>query len=240
MDSYEFDFHQNVGSRKISVLVYDNYEFKRDRGTERLKMDQLWVCRWARKFKCKSKLRLLVQDLEDIRTGSTITLLEDHNHAPYCPDNYGIIDVITIQEEMNLGTPEESASDHFSDLSRDFEAEVVSGVVQSSPIPKPLRMLRLSQGDEDQGVETIDITSILVDTSKTDTRGMVFRRFVEVPRNSTAAKQFNEEQPAMLEQALAFQPAQGESSSDEEDYQDPLLEEDYQNPQLETDLGSSS
>ena len=78
----EFQLFQGVGPRKIDVITYRGFEYRRDRGSQRYKFNQRWVCRHASKMECKGKFKLFVSDPASFPKDTSITLLCDHNHEP--------------------------------------------------------------------------------------------------------------------------------------------------------------
>ena len=73
---------QDVGPRKIDVIVYKGYEHRRERGSQCHKYNQKWVCRHAKKTKCKGKFKLTVRDLTNFLEEASITSFCEHNHEP--------------------------------------------------------------------------------------------------------------------------------------------------------------
>ena len=74
---------QDVGPRKIDVIVYKGYEHRRERGSQCHKFNQKWVCRYAKKTKCKGKFKLAVRDLTNFLEEASITSFYEHNHEPH-------------------------------------------------------------------------------------------------------------------------------------------------------------
>ena len=66
------------------------------------------------------------------------------------------------------------------DISADFGQENMDSRVRSSPTG--LRVLQ--PADSEEPGPTLDLTTVMVDTSQTDTRGFVFHKFVDCPRHS--------------------------------------------------------
>jgi len=168
--SEEFQLLDNVGKRRINVLLFRGYEFRRDRDSERHKTTQRWVCRWARKFDCKSKLKLTVQDIQDIRVNATINLIREHNHDTHRPESYGVADFTEIHEQST------TASEHYetglSDISRDFNRQALEARARSSPIAT-------SSGRRPEAGKDLhtDLTDSLVETSQKDVRGYPIHAF---------------------------------------------------------------
>ena len=100
MAEEEIELRQNVGCRGIDVILYREYEYRRDRASEGRKMAQKWVCRYANKTKCKGKLKLNVRDLNNFIDGAIISDLCDHNHEPYNRvNNLGLAEVTEIKTD---------------------------------------------------------------------------------------------------------------------------------------------
>ena len=202
----ELSFHTEVGRNKIDVILYQGFEFRRDRLTEKQKTDQLWVCRHAGKFKCKAKVKLHVPHLDDFTRGSSVTQAVPHNHQPYILESYGRANISVI-ESAHTSTDQADASDSelrsnhaisqlsAADFSADFDEVNLDAVARSSPIaPRVLRPAQAAHGDQ-----AIDITTILIDTSQEDARGFRLQRYVQVPR--TRASDVQSIDPSLRGQA---------------------------------------
>ena len=79
----EITFFQNVGRRKIDVVLFDEYEYRRDSASEKRRPSQKWVCRYANKFDCKGGFRIIVQNQDDFLDGATISNGRNHTHDPF-------------------------------------------------------------------------------------------------------------------------------------------------------------
>ena len=89
----ELELRREVGKRKIDVILHRGYEYRCDRASERARLSQRWVCRYASKTKCKGKFKLIVRDLTDFMDGATIAEAVDHNHSPIRVKTYGMADI---------------------------------------------------------------------------------------------------------------------------------------------------
>ena len=78
----EFQLFPDVGPRKIDVIMFRGFEYRRDRGSQKYKFNQKWVCRHANKTECKGKLKLNVRDPARFPQDTSVTSLCDHNHEP--------------------------------------------------------------------------------------------------------------------------------------------------------------
>ena len=79
----EITFFKNVGRRKIDVILFDKYEYRRDSASEKGRPSQKWVCRYANKFDCKGGFRIIVQNQDDFLNGATISNGRNHTHDPF-------------------------------------------------------------------------------------------------------------------------------------------------------------
>ena len=78
----DFQLFPDVGPRKIDVIMFRGFEYRRDRGSQKYKFNQKWVCRHANKTECKGKLKLNVRDPTKFPQDTLVTSLCDHNHEP--------------------------------------------------------------------------------------------------------------------------------------------------------------
>ena len=128
----ELELHYNVGRNQMDVITYREYEHRKDRRAEALKYEQLWVCRYAGKFRCPGKFKLLVRNLDDILADARLKDWRDHNHDPYrISDTNSTANRIIKDEPTDSEAPDESENDvssthaisrlDESQFSRDFE-----------------------------------------------------------------------------------------------------------------------
>ena len=135
------ELRRNVGRRKIDVLLHNEYEYRRDRATEGVKLTQLWVCRFASRTKCKGRFHLSVKDLSDFTEGATISRLTHHNHAPHRVKTYGLDEVTEIvsvdsstTNDASLSTSHAISQISEGDFSMDFGQSNLDARARSSPV----------------------------------------------------------------------------------------------------------
>ena len=210
----ELELFTGVGPKRIDVLLREGFEYRRDRATERTKLSQLWVCRYAGKFRCKGKFRLNVRDLDDFITGASISSPVEHNHAPHRVNTYGCASVTEVQTSnpsINTSPSPESyilESSRVSslaisqeDLSADFGPNVQSGMI-SSPVGSANRGSATALEDQSQASEA-DLSWDLVGVSQEDVNP--FHAISHVPRRS-----WNEERGSSSTQMISDMPLTGE------------------------------
>ena len=199
----------NVGKKKISIILFRNYEFRTDRRAVREKQSQLWVCRWAGKYRCKCKLVLDVEDPQNITRSYNATLIGEHNHQPYRPESYGFMEFTEIRED---GPQQPTEDDGANDVSRDYRVALEEGLTSSPIIPLSAQQ-NIGNSDPDE------LTTILLDTSEYDVRGLVCQKFVRVPR-STVDREPMDVQPSTYTQTdyTALSEITSDEESDQEFY----------------------
>ena len=182
LDSADEDIQllDNVGRRKISIIVFRNYEFRTDRRAVRKQRNQLWICRWARKYDCKCKMILDVDDPQDITKQYHASLIGGHNHQPYRPESYGFMEFTELRPD---GPEQHTEDDAANDVSRDFRVALEEGLT-SSPIVPPSAQQHNNVDVNVNADADMELTTILMDTSEHDVRGMVRQKFVTVPRSN--------------------------------------------------------
>ena len=86
IDEDDLKLLRNMGRNSIDVLVYKDYEFRRERTSDKTKYTQTWVCRHPNtkksKSKCKSRFKLMVKDLDNITEDAIVGKFVEHNHPP--------------------------------------------------------------------------------------------------------------------------------------------------------------
>ena len=75
---------------------------------------------------------------------------------------------------------------NIGDISADFQGERINSRVRSSPIASTSAW---QPAPDDEAGPTLDLTTVIVDTSKTDTRGFTIRKFIPCPRHGTGQDQ---------------------------------------------------
>ena len=139
--SEELELFTEVGARRIDVILREGYEYRRDRATEKAKYSQLWVCRYAGKFRCRGRFRLNVRDLEDYITGASISNATGHNHEPHRVNTFGCASVTEVQtSNPNTDASADESSQGSSwalsqeDISADFGTSNFEAGMVSSPV----------------------------------------------------------------------------------------------------------
>ena len=188
----DLELLRNVGRRGIDILVHKGYHFRLDRASHRRKPVQTWVCRFAHRYRCKSKFKLQVQDPDRTLVGATVNFLEDHNH-PICRSIDSETTSSTLPSEQhdqassNVDTSAHTSTHAISRLSatdfeQDFALDELDSRVRSSPLVTGMEVRRPSLEEEDPNLPAIDITT-LIDTGEKDTRGFTIRKFVKCSTN---------------------------------------------------------
>ena len=195
--SLEIQLFTGVGNSKMDVIDYKGFEFRRDRRTEVHKYTQLWVCRYARKFKCKGKFKLTVKDLNNVLDGAELFNYVGHTHEPYTFP-YGQAHVSMVESSdpssnhissNNDSHPSQNSSNprnahaiseiSASDFVSDFGDDNLENRASSSPIASGARLLRVL--DDEEAGPTIDIATVLGDGSNAN----IIRRYKDVPQPTT-------------------------------------------------------
>ena len=195
----------------MDVIVYNDFEFRRDRKDEERKPIQRWVCRQAHKHRCKGKFLLTVPDLENPTVGSTVDRYVDHNHIPDARD----FETSTAQSDNDESHIPNSDDEHAisriseGDFSRDFGEAAWERRLKSSPVLGG----RVQAQPSDPELDPSIASPSFVDTSQRDVRGFVIAK--RVPRKSgeapgVAASSTN------LQERIADRPASPEATTSRE------------------------
>ena len=191
----ELQFRQDGNKRKTDVLIYQGYEHTRDRLADKQCPTQYWHCRHKHKYKCKARLTLRVTDLEDITRGAAVDNFTPHCHPPYRMKSYGTTNVSALHttdgSEANITADVYDSSNHVisglseGELERDFNQDILDAKACSSPAEEK-RSLRRLEDDASQigagGGSSVEITTLMLDTSQIDARGYPFKKFIECKR----------------------------------------------------------
>ena len=165
----------NVGNRKIDIIIYKNYEYRRDRRQMSQRRVQRWVCRHAQKHDCKSVLKLIVPNLEDPSNGSSVDHHTEHNHYPD-PRDFDAEESNNDESHNHPGSDNAHAISRISegDFSRDFHEEALEDKLQSSPIAHRLNQPRPTSHVDEAGAS--GTSASFVETSQRDVRGYVVHK----------------------------------------------------------------
>ena len=93
----DMEFRQVGNKQKTDVLVYQGYEFSRERLGDRNKPTQYWRCRHKTRFKCKGRLTLRVSDVNNITHNARVDNFTPHSHQPRRMKSYGTADVSVLR-----------------------------------------------------------------------------------------------------------------------------------------------
>ena len=187
----EMQFFQQMGDKHIDILRYREHDFRRNRLSERHKTTQRFICRHTGKFKsCKAKLKLTVTNFDNIVDGCIIEEYVPHDHEPYRAKSYAysgaaeLSDVFAAQGSdfssiAEFSNPNEIVHIDTCQLSQDFEEENLNDIIKSTPAPPNRRLTLASHGEKAPSVE---IVSLMVDTSQVDARGYRIRQNMKFQR----------------------------------------------------------
>ena len=143
----EIKLLSGVGHRSIDIILRSGFEYRRDRHTEKTKLSQLWVCRYANKFKCKGKLRITTRCLDTFPLGAEVLQLKEHSHPPHRVNTYGwgsVTEVHTSDASTDDNTHSTSSAHAISQIdegefSADFDEEIITSKRKSSPATSATR-----------------------------------------------------------------------------------------------------
>ena len=189
----ELQLQEKGGRRRTDVLIYQAYEYTRDRPADRSSFNQYWHCRHKARHKCKARLTLRVKDLENITKDATIDNFVPHCHQPYRMKSYGTAEVSVLHStdgsRGNTTTEGTSKSIHAisqlseGDFEQDFHQENLTAKVSSSPAVRKRRMLQHDPTQSTSGTgPSVDITTLGLNTSLVDARGYPITRFIPCKR----------------------------------------------------------
>merc|ERR1711895_233353 len=134
----------------IRILKHKGYEYRARDAKQKRKEIQRWVCRVA---KCKGRVDIKIDDIENPQDGATILIATGHCHLP--------IEEEVKEESQHLIT---DSVLHDPDISRDFRNG--QNIVHSSPVAD--KAGRSSQSEE---------STRMFSTGKLDVRGFKIRAF---------------------------------------------------------------
>ena len=137
--------------------------------------------------------------MNDIIKDCRVDNITPHSHPPYRMKSYGTTEVSVLTTDGSLGDATSENTDHSNhaisrinegDIEEDFEREIITSKVCSSPTPN-LRRTPLPKGNASsrKGSSTgssKDLTTDVQETSELDVRGFPFTKYVTHKRKDKA------------------------------------------------------
>ena len=197
----EMELRERVGPKSIDVLIYKEYDLRLASRDDRNKARQTWICRHTRKYgNCRGRLKLEVHDLVNITPGAIVIDYTPHNHKPKVMESHGMAAERTLPDtptdldgtaSFDNATPSLHAISRLSE--RDFEDDFADANIKAKRHSSPFTSMERPDDQEagpssvlrppDVGENpTLDLTTVMVDTSQVDVWGYTIQRYVTRPR----------------------------------------------------------